>query len=202
MRLLKSYKSPIVYSALFALILPLMIQNLSAQTLKDVEIEQETASTKPFKIAYVNIQEVIVKCAEGKNESVLFQRWVENKQADLQNIQNELNDLKDKLKVQGDKLTENARFELEDSVEAKNTLLQRTQQDLQKEADKRQLRISNTIYQKTLPIIEKIAEDKELDVVHFYNADRDAFVRPSLFITDEVIKAYDLKYPVGKTTKS
>ena len=150
----------------------------------------------------MNIQQVIANCEEGKLETENFQQWAERKQGELQNIQKELQNLQEQLNVQAEKLTDIARFELEDSVEAKGTLLQRTQQDLQKAADKRQLRITNIIYRKMVPIIERLAEDKDLDQVYFYNTDRDAFVRQSLFITDEVIKAYDLEYPVNNSAKS
>jgi hypothetical protein len=48
-----------------------------------------------------------------------------------------------------------------------------------------------------LPVIEKIAKEKDLSAVLYINPTRDAYIEPSLLITDEVIKGYNLAYPAG-----
>ena len=155
-----------------------------------------------LRTAYVNIQQVIANCKEGQIEADNWQQWAQKKQGELQAMQKELKDLQERLDIQADKLTEEARFELEDTIENKSNQFQRVQQDLQKEADKRQRRLTNTIYQKALPVIKKIAEERSLDSVNFYDVNRDAYINPSLFITEDVIKAYDIAYPVTNPVQS
>jgi hypothetical protein len=46
-----------------------------------------------------------------------------------------------------------------------------------------------------LPVIEKLAKEKGLSAVVYINPSRDAYVDPSLVITEEVIKAYNTAYP-------
>ena len=67
---------------------------------------------------------------------------------------------------------------------------------MQREADRRQRRLANTVYQKALPVIEKIAEERNLDSVFFVDGNRDAYIKPSLLITEEVIEAYDAAYAI------
>ena len=186
------------YLLIFAAMMAIIFLQLT-QILIAAEQSSSTTAMTPSRIAYVNIQQVIANCEEGKREADNFQQWAEKKQTELQSIQKELKELQERLKVQADKLTEDARFELEDTIETKGTLFQRIQQDSQNEADKRQRRFTNTIYQKALPIIQKMAEEKGLDLVHFFDINRDAYIRPSMFITDEVIKAYNVAYPIENT---
>lgn len=155
-------------------------------------------STNTAKIGFVNVQQLIATSDEGKNENAMWQQWVERKRAELQAIQKEVDTLKTQLDVQGTKLTEEARTDLMDAIDAKETLLQRAQQDTQRESDKRQQRITNTIYRKVLPVIAKLAKEKSLDCVFFMDPNRDAYVNPVLLITDDVIKAYNAAYPVAK----
>ena len=50
---------------------------------------------------------------------------------------------------------------------------------------------------KTLPVIAKIAKEKGIIAVQFIDDTRDAYIDPSLVITDDVIKAYNQAYPIA-----
>lgn len=97
--------------------------------------------------------------------------------------------------MQGAKLTDEARADLEEQIEITDTSLQRFQQDTQKEIDGRRMKATNYVGRKMLPVIEKIAKEKGLSAVVYLNSSRDAWVDSSLIITDEVIKAYNAAYP-------
>ena len=60
----------------------------------------------------------------------------------------------------------------------------------------RRNRATNFIGRKMLPVIEKLSKEKGLSAVVYLNPTRDAYVDPSLIITEEVIKAYNAAYPV------
>lgn len=86
-----------------------------------------------------------------------------------------------------------------EQIDAKDTNFQRFQQDTRKEIDGKQQRWQNAIAKKMLVVIEKMAKEKGLNVVQFYDVNRDGYVDPALFITDDVIKAYNLAHPVTAT---
>jgi hypothetical protein len=52
------------------------------------------------------------------------------------------------------------------------------------------------IGRRMLPVIEKISKEKGLHAVVYINPSRDAWVDPSLIITEEVVKGYNQAYPV------
>jgi Skp family chaperone for outer membrane proteins len=151
----------------------------------------------PAKLAWINLEQAILTCEDGKREFGGIQQYVEKKNQELEQLRKESETLKNQLSVQGAKLTDEARADLEEQIEAKDTYLQRFQQDTQKDIEGRRTRIVNAIGRKMLPVIEKIAKEKDLSAVLYINPTRDAYIEPSLLITDEVIKGYNLAYPAG-----
>jgi len=149
----------------------------------------------PAKIAWLNLEQAILTCEDGKREFGEVQNFVSKKNAELEQLRKETETLKNQLNVQGAKLTDEARADLEEQIEAKDTYLQRFQQDTQKEIDNRRVRATNLIGRKMLPVIEKLAKEKGLSAVLYINPTRDAFIEPDLVVTEEVIKAYNVAYP-------
>jgi Skp family chaperone for outer membrane proteins len=149
----------------------------------------------PVKIAWLALDQAIFSCEEGKIQFAEVQRFVDKKNAELEGLRKESDTLKNQLQVQGAKLTDEARADLEEQIEAKDTILQRFGQDTQKEIDSRRVKATNYIGRKMLPVIEKIAKEKGLSAVVYINNSRDAWVDPTLIITDEVIRAYNAAYP-------
>ncbi len=147
------------------------------------------------KIAWLNLEQAIFSCDEGKREFGEVQKWVDGKNAQLDGLKKELDTLRNQLSIQGAKLTDEARADLEEQIETKDTILQRFQQDTQKEIDGRRVKATNVVGRKMLPVIEKIAKEKNLSAVVYINPQRDAYIDPALIITDEVIRAYNLANP-------
>ncbi len=149
------------------------------------------------KIAWINLEQAVFTCDEGKSTFAEVQKFVDNKNAELDNLRKEAESLKNKLTVQGSKLTDEARADLEDQVEAKDIELQRFQEDTQKEIINRRDRASNYIAKRMLPVIERLSKERGFNAVFFLNSARDAWVDPSLIVTEDVVKAYNQTYSAG-----
>jgi outer membrane protein len=168
-----------------------------AQTSAQPAAAQASAAIPPARIAWMNMEQAILTCDEGASLIAEIQKYVDEKNAELDKMRKEAENLRNQLNVQGPKLTDEARTDLEDQVDSKDVLLQRFQQDTQKDIENRRVRAANYIGKKMQPVIEKISKAKGLSAVLFYNSSRDAYVDPSLNITDEVIKSYNQTYPVA-----
>ncbi len=151
----------------------------------------------PVKVAWLNLEQAIFSTEDGKREFGEVQKFVDRKNAELEAMKKELDTLRNQLQIQGAKLTDEARADLEEQIESKDTGLQRFQQDTQKEIDSRRVKTTNLIGRRMLPVIEKLAREKGLSAVVYINPSRDAYVDPSIIITDEVIKAYNAANPGG-----
>jgi outer membrane protein len=151
----------------------------------------------PAKLAWIDLDGAIITCDLGKKEFGELQKYLEAKKTEMDNLKKEVDDLQNKLNVQGSKLTDEAREDLQYQLETKNTSLQRFQQDAQKDVDNRRQRIGNSIGQKMLPVIKKVAEEKGLSSVQIFNQNRDAYIDPSLNLTDDVVKAFNAANAAG-----
>ena len=157
----------------------------------------QTAAQAPAKLAWINLEQAIFSCDEGKKEFAEVQKFVDAKNTELENLRKEAESLRNQLNVQGSKLTDEARSDLENQIDAKDTNLQRFQQDTQKEIDNRRVRATNYIGKRLLPVVEKVAKEKGLSAVLYFSSSRDAWVDPSLNITEEIVKAYNQTYPIS-----
>ena len=154
----------------------------------------------PAKVAWIDLQQAILATDEGKREFSEIQKFVDKKNAELQALNKELETLRNQLQVQGPKLTDEAREDLEAQIESKETYLQRVQQDTQKEIENRRIRTTNFIGRRMLPVLEKLSKEKGLSAVQYLNPSRDAWVDPQLVITEEVIRAYNVAHPATSTS--
>jgi outer membrane protein len=174
-----------------------------AQTPAPPQVQQPAAQpaaaapavATPVKLAWLNLEQAIFNCDEGKREFAEVQKFVDKKNAELQSLQKEVETLRNQLNVQSSKLTDEARADLEVQVDTKETQLQRFSQDTQKAIDNMRVRTTNMIGRKMLPVIEKISKEKGFNAVVYINPSRDAYVDQSLIITEEVIRGYNQAYP-------
>jgi Skp family chaperone for outer membrane proteins len=173
-----------------------------AQTASQTPAVQPAASGAQMKLAWVNLEQAVFSCEEGKKEFGDIQKFVDGKNAELEGYRKDSDALKNKLSVQGSKLTDEARAELEDDIEAKDTAMQRFQQDTQKDIENRKQRAANYIGKRMQSVIEKTAKEKGFSAVLFFNPNRDAWVDPALIITDDVVKAYNQTYPPPSAAKT
>jgi Skp family chaperone for outer membrane proteins len=157
----------------------------------------QTAATAPTKIAWISLDQTVFSCDEGKAQFAEVQKFVDAKNSELEALRKETESLKNQLNVQGSKLTDEARADLEEQIETKDTALQRFQQDTQKEIDNRRMRATNYIGKRLQSVLEKVAKEKGLSAILYFNSSRDAWLDPSLYITEEVVKAYNQTYPVS-----
>jgi len=181
----------VLFAALF---LPTLV---AAQPAAQPPTAPTSAAIGPAKIAWINVAQAIFTCDEGTKLYADIQKFIEDKNGELDTLRKDADNLKNQLNVQGPKLTDEARLDLEEKTEAKDTDLQRFQQDTQKEINGRRDRMSNYLGKRMLPVIEKVAKAKSLDAIFIFNAQRDAYVNPSLNVTEDVVKAYNQAYPVG-----
>ncbi len=187
-----------VISASMVIPLALLAQAPAAPQAQTSQIQPAApAIIGPAKIGWLNLEQAMLTCEDGKQAFGEVQKFVEAKNAELEQLRKESETLKNQLNVQGAKLTDEARADLEMQIDDKDTYLQRFQQDTQKEIDNRRVRATNAIGRKMLPVIEKIAREKGLSAILYINPTRDAYVDPGLVLTDEVIRAYNAAYPAS-----
>jgi outer membrane protein len=168
-----------------------------AQTAPQTSAPATPAIIGAAKIAWINLEQAVLTSDEGKSMVAEIQKYVDAKNSENDNLRKEAETLRNQLNVQGSKLTDEARSELEDQIEVRDTALQRFQQDTQKDIENRRVKMTNYLARRMQPVIEDVAKAKGLSAVLVFNASRDAYVDASLNVTEEIIKAYNQKYGAG-----
>jgi Skp family chaperone for outer membrane proteins len=168
-----------------------------AQAPAESQAAPSSTAIPPAKIAWIDLQQVVFTCDEGKVRFAEVQKFVDDKNKENDSLRNELEKLKNQLSVQSSKLTDDARAEMETQIDEKDTGLQRFQQDTQKEIENRRMRVTNYLGKRMQAVLEKAAKDKGVSAILFYNSSRDAWVDPSLNISEDVVKYYNQMYPVA-----
>jgi len=157
--------------------------------------------TPTIKIGWMDAEQAVLTCDEGIRAINDIQKFIDTKNNDRDVMLRDAEDLRAKLEVQASKLTDEAYMDLEEKAHIAEIKLQRFIEDTQNDITSRRNRMVSSISAKMGPIIENVAIDKGLDAILIYSpSQRDAWVNPALFVTDDIIKAYNQVYPAGAPT--
>jgi Skp family chaperone for outer membrane proteins len=151
----------------------------------------------PAKIAWMDLQQVVFSCDEGKIRFAEVQKFVDDKNRENENLRNDLDKMKKQMEVQGSKLTDEALADLQAQIDEKDTYLQRFRQDTEKEIENRRMRVTNYLGKRLQAVLDKVAKEKGLSAILLFNSSRDAWVDPALNLSEEIVKAYNQMYPVA-----
>ena len=117
-----------------------------------------TAASPIGKIGIINMQQAILASHEGQRDFQALSKKFEPKQAELKNMNDEVDNLKKQLNTQGDKLNDVSRANLVRSIETKQKELQRNLEDAQSDFQAQQNDILQRIGQKMMQVLDKYAK--------------------------------------------
>jgi outer membrane protein len=144
------------------------------------------------KVEIVDLQRAIAGTAEVRKTIVEgnARYWpreeeIENLRRDLQNLQQQ---------IRSGKLSRTAEQQARSESEFKQRQLERKDQDLRDDVARERDDIIGHARQRMQQVIQKIAEERGLDVV--IDSSGTVFFKAGLDITDAAIAAYDKAYPV------
>jgi outer membrane protein len=151
------------------------------------------------KIGVINIQAAIVSTNEGKRDFEELQKKFEPKQAELKNLNEQIDTAKKQLAAQQDKLNDDERNNRVHNIEQQQKNFQRSLEDAQNEFQQQQAEIANRIGNKMMQVVEKYAKDHNIALV----LDVSNQTSPVLWaseatnITQEIVNAYNAQSGVA-----
>lgn len=145
------------------------------------------------RIAFVNLQEAVVGCNEGKQQAAVLEQRFKSKQAALKAQDDELKKLKDDFQVVSAKLNDEERNTRARVIQEKQKAFERSYADYQSETQEAQQDAINQIVKKMLPVLEKYAlANGYTAVVDVSNPQTPVlWVRKDTFVTQQLIEAYN-----------
>ena len=153
-----------------------------------------------LKYAYVNMAAVAAQSNDGKSAAEKLKGFQDQKSRELQDKQKTLQAAQQKLESGGSVLSEAARTQLQSDIDRQQRDLQRQSEDAQQDVQNLAQQVEEEFTRKVLPIISKVAQDKQ---VHFvFNAQQSGLIwaEPGMDLTGEVIAAMNGGKPAAAPT--
>lgn len=151
----------------------------------------------PSKIAFVNLQEAVTACNEGKQVAAELKQKFADKQAALKALDDELKKLKDDYQTVSAKLSDDERATRLRTIQDKQKIFDRTYADYQAETQEAQKEAVNRIMKKMLPVLEKYVSAQGYTAVFDVANPQTPVVwaRKDALITKQLIEAYNAVEP-------
>ena len=156
---------------------------------------QATPSRPPFpagaKFAFVNLQRVAAESVEGQASNAKVQEVSEQRIAELEEKNTELQATQQKLQEGQTVLSPEVRLQLQRDIDKMLLDIERFSQDAEAEVGGLQQTLQIEFQQKLLPVIDRVANEKQLDFIFSVADSGLVWAATSLDVTDEIIRQFD-----------
>jgi Skp family chaperone for outer membrane proteins len=145
------------------------------------------------RIGIINIQNAILLTNEGRRDFEALQTKFEPTQKTLNNLNQEIENLKKQLQTQGEKLNEQSRSEMVKNIEGKQKTLQRQVEDAQAEFQGQQNEIANRIGGKLLDVLDKFAKQNGYSLILDVSGQQSPvlWAAQTSDVTQEIVNSYN-----------
>ena len=157
---------------------------------------QGTGGGIDVKIAFVNSLEILQGCAEGKAEIAKIDLYAQSKEKELKTISDELNTLRTNYQSQVNTLNPATAAEMQATIQEKEKQLRRATEDAEAELEGKRAELFSKMGEKIREIITEHATSNDLGIV-FLESPGLPYRAEALNITEDIIKAYDVKFPAN-----
>ena len=153
------------------------------------------APPKPFpegaKIAYIDVNRVVVASAEGKAASGKLEAFKKKKSAEILEKNKSLEEMNKKLQQGGTVLNDQARAQLQADIGRLQREIQFLQQDAQAELQRMDQELQAEFQRKLNPVLNQVSEEKGLYMLFNIREAGALWWHPGLDLTDEIVKRLD-----------
>jgi outer membrane protein len=149
------------------------------------------------KVAIINIQDAVTRTQEGQKRLAALQEEFRPKGEVLSKKAQEVQTLRQQLAKGANTMSEEAQRSLQRDIQLKERDLQRDNDDLEAEYNRRQQEVLNDIFGKVKAVIQKYAREQGYSIVLDISSPQSPVVDAfnELDITGPVIQRYDEQHP-------
>lgn len=150
------------------------------------------------KIGVINVRAAIVSTAEGKLASAELQSQFAARQSDLENLNKQINDIRQRLQSGEGKLSQDEQARLTREGEVKARQLERKQTEYQEDVNAAQGDVIDKIGRKMVDVLERYSRENGYVAVFDTSAQNTPILYAStgIDVTQDIVRLYDQAYPV------
>jgi outer membrane protein len=148
------------------------------------------------KVGVLNVRQAIIATSEGKQASGELQGQFTSRQTELENMNKQLNDIRQRLQANGDKLSPEESARLERQGTALQKQIQRKQEDYQEDVNASQQEVIDRIGRKMMDVLDRYARENSYIAIFDSSAQgAPIYVSNGIDVTADIIRLYDQAYP-------
>ena len=153
-------------------------------------------SAAPGKVGVLNVRQAIVATSEGKQASSELQGQFTSRQTELENLNKQINDIRQRLQANEGKLSPEEAGRLERQGTALQKQLQRKQEDYQEDVNASQQEVIDRIGRKMMEVLDRYARENAYIAIFDSSAQgAPIYVSNGIDVTADIVKLYDQAYP-------
>jgi outer membrane protein len=150
------------------------------------------------KVGVINVQVAITSTAEGKQAAAELQSKFAPRQAELENMRKQMDDLQTRLRTGQTTLSDDEKVRLAREGDQLNRSYQRKQQEAQDDFNDEQQDVVNRIGRKMVAILDKYSKENGYAVILDTSAQQTpvVYAAPQNDVTQDIIRLFDEANPV------
>jgi outer membrane protein len=150
------------------------------------------------KVGVLNVRQAILSTAEGKLASAELQSQFAPRQTELESMNKQINDLRQRLAACEGKCSQEEMARLQRQGEILARQLQRKQDEMQEDANAAQAEVFDRLGRKVNDVLDRYARESGFILLLDYSAQNTPIVNFSntIDVTQDIVRLYDQAYPV------
>jgi outer membrane protein len=153
-------------------------------------------SGSPAKVAVINIRGAIVATAEGKQASAELQSQFAPRQNEIENLNKQINDLRQRLATCEGKCSQDEIARLTTQGQRLTQQVDRKQTEFQEDVNAAQGDVIDRIGRKMVDVLDRYCRENGYSVVLDSSAQGNPILYAQIDLTQDIIRLYDAAYPV------
>ena len=163
-----------------------------------VQAQAAPAAGAAAKVGTIDVRSAIVTTAEGKQASAELQSKFAPRQTELENLNKQINDIRQRLQAGASTLSQDEQARLTRQGEALARQLERKQNEYQQDVNDEQGEVIDRIGRKMVDVLNRYARENGYAAVFDSSAQNSPLIykNEGIDITQDIIRLYDQAYPV------
>jgi len=150
------------------------------------------------KTGVINIRQAIASTGEGKQASAELQSQFAARQTELEGLNKQINDLRQRLETGRGKISDEEQARLTRQGEAMARQLQRKQDEYQEDVNAAQGEVFDRVGRKMVDVLDRYARENGYVIVLDSSSQNTPilFASTNIDVTPDIVRLYDAAYPV------
>jgi outer membrane protein len=155
-------------------------------------------SSTSSKVGVIDVRTAIVGTAEGKQASAELQSQFASRQTELENLNKQVNDLRQRLQASQGKLSPDEETRLTQQGQRFTQQLERKQTEYQEDVNAAQGEVIDRIGRKLVDVLDRYARENGYVAIFDSSAQNSPILYKStqIDVTQDIVRLYDQAYPV------